>query len=613
MIRRAMYRAFVLFAEGKIRALNAASEAPRETQQAKLFKLLTRNAETQFGREHNFSAIKSVSDYQSAVPIRDYEDFRPYIDKATAGEKGVLTAENPLMFATTSGTTAQPKYIPITPGYLEEFRLASIASGYNLYKAFPQVERGVALSVVSPAVEGHTSAGIPYGAISGQLFQKEPYWVKKYISPIPYQVFLIRDYEIRYYTLLRLALVLPISCFYTLNPSTISLLLRRLQHYGPALIEDVRKGTISPPGALPPEAADAVRKFLSADPERAAFLKSLFNDGHFVAHKIWPTLELVTCWTKAAAAFYLADFPEQFGSIPVCDITYGASEGRGTVFMAPGKQMLALQSHFFEFVPEAEMNSENPTILLADQLEVGQNYYILFSTSGGLYRYNINDVVVVTGFFNRTPMLEFQYKGGNISSFTGEKITELQVTASVVRAAKHVGRNLRFFTVVPQFRPEPHYEVWVEPDFGYEFDRDHSGRTEQQLHELARAVDAELAIENVEYKTKRDSHRLSNVEARLLSSGSYENFRKYLTSTGVGDAQIKVSHLNPKAEARQYFESRLVNSGEAAKCEEFKPLLTKPEGSKPEGSKPEANILEGESQTVKSRDSAGSIESMSGS
>jgi hypothetical protein len=550
-----MYRAFASLAEGKIRALIAASEKPREVQEAKLFKLLQKNAESQFGRDHNFSSIKSVADYQRAVPIRDYEDFRPYIEKATAGQKKILTVEDPLMFATTSGTTAQPKYIPITPGYMEEFRLASVASGYHIYRSFPNVEQGVALSVVSPAVEGHTEAGIPYGAISGQLFQKEPYWVKKYISPIPYQVFLIRDYEIRYYTLLRLALVLPISCFYTLNPSTISLLLRRLKHYAPALIEDVRKGTISPPGELSAVTYDAVSKFLRADPKRADFLNNLLNEGQFVAHKIWPTLELVTCWTKAAAAFYLADFPEQFGSIPVCDITYGASEGRGTVFMGPGKQMLALQSHFFEFVPEAEMGSANPTILLADQLEVGQHYFILFSTSGGLYRYNINDVVVVTGFYNRTPMLEFQYKGGNISSFTGEKITELQVTASVVRAAKRVGRNLRFFTVIPQFRPEPHYEVWIEPDSGHEFDPD---RSEQQLAQLAQALDDELAIENVEYKTKRDSLRLENVEARLLTAGSYENFRKYLTSLGVGDAQIKVSHLNPKAEARQYFESRLV-------------------------------------------------------
>jgi len=561
MIRRALYRAFSLLAEGKIRSLEAASQRPRETQEAKLFKLIEKNSATVFGREHGFASIKSVADFQSAVPIRDYEQFRPYIEELTSGKTSVLTAESPLMFATTSGTTAKPKYIPITPGYMEEFRLASVVSGYHLLQSFPQVSGGVALSVVSPAVEGHTECGIPYGAISGMLFQHEPFLVKRYISPIPYEVFLIRDYETRYYTLLRLALVLPLSCFYTLNPSTISLLLRRLKQYGPELIADVHKGTISPPGSLSDETLAALRKFLKPDAARADFLQALYSSGHFVAHKVWPTLELVTCWTKAAAAFYLADFPEQFGSLPVCDITYGASEGRGTVFMGPGKQMMALQSHFFEFVPEAEMGQGNPKVLLGHELEVGQNYFILFSTSGGLYRYNINDVVKVTGFYNQTPMFEFQYKGGNVSSFTGEKVTELQVTASVVRAADKVGRRLRFFTVIPQFRPEPHYEVWVEADQGQDF-----GQGEEELKELAAlamAVDTELSVENVEYKTKRDSLRLHDVEARLLTPGTYEAFRKHLTNSGIADAQIKVSHLNPKDEAREFFAARLAGNSAA--------------------------------------------------
>jgi hypothetical protein len=241
--------------------------------------------------------------------------------------------------------------------------------------------------------------------------------------------------------------------------------------------------------------------------------------------------------------------------------------------MGPGQQMMALQSHFFEFIPEDEINSANPTVLLGDQLEVGQNYFILFSTSGGLYRYNINDVVKVTGFYNRTPMFEFQYKGGNVSSFTGEKITELQVTASVVRAANHLGRRLRFFTVIPQFRPEPHYEVWVEADPDHEFggiaaydtvSAQQSAQITRELGDLAAAIDRELAVENIEYQTKRDSLRLQNIEARLLAPGTYETFRKHLTTAGIADAQIKVSHLNPKDEARNFFEQRLVGIAQPA-------------------------------------------------
>lgn len=563
MIRRALYKGFSFIAESKIRKLVADSHAPRNAQLMKLTSILKKNSATEFGNEHGFNKIKSAEDYRAAVPMRDYDGFAPYIEKVVRGEKGVLTQEDPVMFATTSGTTGAPKYIPITNGYLEEFRLASIVSGYHLLQSFPGMANGVTLSIVSPAEEGRTLGDIPYGAISGQLFKHEPYLIKKYISPIPYEVFLIKDYEARYYTLLRLALVLPLSCFYTLNPSTIALLCRRLQTYAPALIRDVRDGTITPPAALSPETLSAIGKFLKPDPLRAGQLEILANSGHFVPHKLWPTLQVVSCWTKAAASFYLADFPQYFGDVPVCDITYGASEGRGTVFMGPGKQMLALHSHFFEFIPEDEIHKPNPKVLLADEIEEGRNYFILFTTSGGLYRYNINDVVRVVGFYNRTPLIEFQYKGGNISSFTGEKITELQVTAAMTRASVRANLSARFFTVVPTFRPEPHYELWIESTNPSGLvERGSDSRTVRPEH-LAELFDQELSVENVEYKVKRDSHRLQPVAIKLLKTGSYEAYRLMLTRQGVADAQIKVSHLNPKKEAKEYFESCLQsgNSG----------------------------------------------------
>lgn len=543
MIRRALYHGFSLVAEKKIRKLISDSKAPRAAQNDKLLGIIRANADSRFGKEHGFSHISSVTDFQKSVPVREYEQFRTYIDDAAAGQPSVLTSGDVVMFATTSGTAGKPKFIPITAGYIEEFRAASVVSGYNLLRAFPGIAAGVTLSIVSPAEEGRTSGGIPYGAISGQLFQHEPYLIKKFISPIPYEVFLISDYESKYYTLLRLALALPVSCFYTLNPSTLSLLCRRLGAYAHQLIKDVRDGTVTPPGAIPSAARKAVAPFFRPNPRHAAQLMSLLERGCFKPSEIWPQLAVVSCWTKAAASFYLADFPEQFGQVPICDITYGASEGRGTVFMGPGKQMLALQSHFFEFIPEDEIEHSKPTVLLADELEVGKSYFILFTTSGGLYRYNINDVVKVTGFFNGTPMIEFQYKGGNVCSFTGEKITEFQVTTALTRCIARLGIRVRFFTVVPVFRPEPHYEIWIEAE-----------THEEKMDALAYAFDEELSDLNIEYEAKRASGRLSSVKLRALKTGAYEDFRKHLVAFGTPDAQIKISHLNPKTEVREFLE-----------------------------------------------------------
>lgn len=549
-MRGLLYRAFSALGRRTVDRIEADSHSPREAQVRKLVQIVNANAGSRFGREHGFASIKTWEDFDSALKIRDYEGFRPYIDGLTAGEQNVLTSESPVMFATTSGTTDKPKFIPITPSYIKEFRQASVVSGYYLLKTFPGIASGTALAMTSPAEEGKTACGIPYGSMSGSLFKNEPFLVKKFISPIPYEVYLIKDYESKYYTVLRAALSLPVAFFYTLNPSTIQLLCRKLGVYAEQLIKDVRDGTTTPPSPLDETTLKALKSITKPDPTRAKYLSGLLERDQFTPQYVWPSLQVVSCWTKAAAAFYLSDFPHYFGNTPVCDITYGASEGRGTVFISPEKQMLAIGSHFFEFVPENEIDAEKPSILLADELEAGKNYYILFTTSAGLYRYNINDVVKVTGFHNRTPLLDFQYKGGNICSFTGEKITELQVTQAMRKTLQDLSADLRFFTVIPEFRPEPHYEIWMEGDSEHP---DALALAER----IASRFDERLAQENIEYETKRASARLSPVTFQIIERGTYEAFRKHLTAKGTPDAQIKISHLNPKAETRDFLAQRL--------------------------------------------------------
>ena len=99
------------------RAFEAATGDPEQAQARVRRALLRDNADTVFGREHGFATIGSAAEYARQVPIRDYETLRPYIGRIMAGETGVLTAEAPFMFTTTSGTTGEPKFIPVTTGW----------------------------------------------------------------------------------------------------------------------------------------------------------------------------------------------------------------------------------------------------------------------------------------------------------------------------------------------------------------------------------------------------------------------------------------------------------------------------------------------------------------
>ena len=147
---------------------------PMEFQKKKLASIIEANKDTAFGRKHNFSAIKNYSDYAASVPASDYEYFRPYIDRVARGEKAQLTAQEPFMFATTSGTTDRPKLVPITRNHLKDYTHAFQVHNYHLVNSFKDAARGRFLVIVSNDEEGTVESGLPYGAVSGLLNRRQP-------------------------------------------------------------------------------------------------------------------------------------------------------------------------------------------------------------------------------------------------------------------------------------------------------------------------------------------------------------------------------------------------------------------------------------------------------
>ncbi len=552
MRRKLIYNVLKAFGSLEARALEAESRDPRGYQLARLMSIISGNRNSAFGQKHCFGSIGSLADFRSAVPIRDYDQFKPYIDRIVAGQSSVLTSEDPVFLATTSGTTGAQKFIPVTRQYLREFRRSSTVSGYHLLDEFPQVSRGICLSVFSPAVSGFTSGGLPWGSISGQLYTSEPAAIKNIVAPVPYAVYTIPDYEARYYTLLRLAISQPVSCLYTLNPSTIVLLARKLRQWQDSLIRDLHDGSLNAPVPLPSKIRESLSTLIRPDRAKARQLAYLSGRESLTPEAVWPQLAFISCWIRAAAAFYLPSLREHFGSTPIRDISYGASEGRGTAYIGQNRQVLSIRSHFFEFIPEEEIDASNPPVYLCDELTEGRSYYIIFTTSAGLYRYHINDVVRVTGFHNRTPLIDFQHKGGNICSFTGEKLTESQVTAAMTAALEETGQSIRFFSVIPEFHPQPHYRLVVEPSA-------ENTRESTVASELGRCFEEYLCKSNIEYREKRASLRLGAVKCEILAAGAYERLRRELVASGTPDAQVKVSHLNPRQEIKCFLERNIRN------------------------------------------------------
>jgi hypothetical protein len=235
---------------------------------------------------------------------------------------------------------------------------------------------------------------------------------------------------------------------------------------------------------------------------------------------------------------YLGKLPDVYGDVPIRDLGYMASEGRGSTPLVNSGAggVLNVTSHFFEFVPEAERDSPNPTFLTADELESNREYFIYFTTSAGLYRYDINDVVRVVDFYRNTPVIQFIRKGQGMTSITGEKLTESQVTGALLDVVGENGYDIEHFTACVEWGEPPRYSFYAEVG---------EGMTTEQLRGFAGAMDRALSIRNIEYEAKRDSQRLGAPVLRRVAPGTYQMLRQRRVAEGAPEAQVKIPQLSP--------------------------------------------------------------------
>ena len=510
---------------------------PGDAQHAKLAEICARNAATDYGRRHHFDRIRTVDEYRRAVPPTTYDGLAPWIERMTRGERNVLTADDPLMFATTSGTTGAVKYIPVTPSYLDEYSHGIHVHTYRMLSDFPDILEGRVLVSSSNDEEGRTAGGVAYGAISGYLARTQPAVIRRFFA-LPYELCKVKDIEAKYYLTLRHALAADVRSIVTPNPSSVLLLAETMGVHADGLIDDIRRGTVNP-AFLPAGAPRALSAGLSADPRRAADLAALVRGtGRLVPAEAWPNLRVVSCWKGGTMPLYLRRLADHFGDVPVRELGYMATEGRGTTPLvnSGAAGVLNVTSHFFEFVPADQRDRPDPDFLSAEALEADHEYYVHLTTSAGLYRYDIDDVVRVVDFYRRTPVIQFVRKGQGVSSITGEKLTETQMTAALVEVVERGGFDLDHVTACVEWGEPPCYALYCEPARPWNGER---------CRRFLEAIDAALSARNIEYEAKRSSRRLGMPVLKQVATGSFTALRQQRVAAGAPEAQVKIPHLSP--------------------------------------------------------------------
>ncbi len=559
LIRRGLKGAFRFLLSGvgnlvaisirrRLREFETATHDPAGVQQTLLKRILARQAETGFGRDFGFNKIQTANDFRRQVPVAGYEAVEPYLARVLRGETSALLADPRVhMFALTSGTTAKRKYIPVTDQYLDDYRRGWNIWGLTVYHDHPELKVRPILQMSGDWDESRSESGIPCGAVTGLTATMQKRFVR-WLYCVPPCAGKVKDAAAKHYLTLRLSVPRDVGMIIAANPSTLINLARAGDAEKESLIRDIRDGTLSARFDIPDEVRAGVARRIRKDPAKARELEGIVaRTGTLYPKDYWPKQTLLGNWTGGSVVAYLRHYPRYFGTKIVRDVGLIASEGRMTIPLSDGTPsgVLDVTSHYFEFIPEAEADSPNPTVLAAHEVQEGCRYFILLTTAYGLYRYNIFDLVRVTGFHNKTPLVEFLNKGKNFSSLTGEKLSEYQVAQAMAQLLRERDLSLTSYTLAPRAPSMKANGEFEQPFYGLFVERNDFA-DEQQAFRLVEGLDARLRELNVEYASKRESGRLGPIHLQPVPTGFWARWdRERLLRNGGAAEQYKHPCLIP--------------------------------------------------------------------
>lgn len=487
------YRLLRAFGGAPAAAFDAGLNDPEAAQRRRLSAVLAETAGSAFGQDHGLVRVDSPEALRAAVPVRTHAEFLPWLDRVEAGEKGVLSTAPVLQLVQTTGTTGRPKRLPVTRTWSDSVAAAQRLWVLGLLRDDEALAGGSALSIVSAAVAGHTAGGVPYGSNTGRMFLEQPFWVR-WRAPVPWAAYLLDDPETRQYAILRHALAADVRSWTAANPSSILLYTRRLSQWWEELVGDLADGTLRRTGQR-----GLARRRLAGPPA-------------------WPwALRRVNVWRGGPAAFFAARVPAALGAdVPLREAGLSASEGYFGVPVDDGDPVAWLHGHLLEFI------DERGGAHWAWELEEGRTYRLVVSTEAGLLRYDMGDLVRVTGFAGRTPRLVFVGRAAAELSAVGERVTEAQLLAAAARvcpAASHVSACIHWAEV-------PHLRLAL-------------GLPEGAPAPSEAALDAALAAENVEYADRREGGRYAPLTCLPLPEGTWDRWRDERVAAGAPEAQLK--------------------------------------------------------------------------
>ncbi|MGB5982559.1 MAG: GH3 auxin-responsive promoter family protein [Nonlabens sp.] len=461
------------------------SRRPVESQE-KVFKaLINKAAQTQFGQDHKFAEISNHKDFIEKVPVRDYEQLKPYVDEVVAGKSDVLWPGKPLYFAKTSGTTSGAKYIPLTkesmPEHVKAARNAILSYIHETGKA-DFVDGKMIFLQGSPEMDEKN--GIKLGRLSGIVAHYVPKYLQKNRMP-SWETNCIEDWETKVESIIDETI--------PENMSVISGIPSWVQMYFERIVQRTGK-----------KVGDAFPNFhlfiyggVNFEPYRSKFRELIGRD-----------VDSIELFPASEGFFAYQDKQDVKGMLLLLDAGI-----------------------FYEFIPADRFHEPDAPRLTIGEVETGVNYVLIISTTAGLWAYNIGDTIAFTSTAPYRVVVTGRIK--HYISASGEHVIGKEVEEAMNATTKATGISINEFTVAPQLSPEeglPYHEWFVE-----------FGKTPEDLNKFAEILDREMREQNTYYDDLITGKILQPLKVRIVEHGG---FKKYMKSIGKLGGQNKLPRLS---------------------------------------------------------------------
>ena len=506
---------------------------------------LQRNREKEFGRKHQFSKIKNIIDYHRNVPIRKYEDFIDYIEKIKLGESGILTRDDVLLFEPTGGSTGGSKLIPYTAHLKSEFRKSINVWLFDIFHHYPALLSGSSYWSISPHTHKpqKTPGGISIGFESDAAYLGIFGKVISRLFPVPEAVKKVKNIEnFRQISSVFLLASSDLSLISVWNPTFLLLVLNYITDNTEVLLKSIFDGKIY---SQYPEDISFLNSYLKKLPSRAKELEGCFNlPENEIFQNIWPQLKLISCWKEGTASQFINKLEYFFPNVFIQGKGLLATEAFITLPLFEANGCLpAYTSHFLEF-----RSSADGSVYLLDELETGESYSVIVTTGGGLYRYDLGDIVRITGKYCGLPILKFD---GRLQTcdLVGEKLQENFVQNVLIKALFELQLNAQFVFLAPVVREnEQFYGLFIEL-------LDNKNR--KKISVLKDNIENRLNL-NFHYKYARDLNQLGPVRVFLISGDAIRYYEKRCTDEGQKSGDIKPVYLDTRTAWESFFPGEFI-------------------------------------------------------